>query len=227
MEKRELLKKLIVDICNNKAYEKAVFRGENDEYFAFNEGMVHVLEYDDLDYFSIHFTPEEKQEVEKIENELKLSDSTFLPIRGGAVDDLEGLLEYYTMYADEDEEDPGAEKAIDEIERLQAVFEDKNSIFYHRESHFLELFLFPEIEISDEPYVRCDWDHDEAYYYDLPFSTGVCDLLYDVVVGEDSFVELDCTLDCVVTNTYLTEEEQEEEYDRWIEVLSNIGSYII
>lgn len=149
MEKHELLKKLISDISNNEIYIRAVFYGDNDDYFAFCEGKVHVLEWEDLSYFSIHFTPEEKQEVKRIENELNLNYLTFLPIRGGVAYDLQSLIEYYTGVEDYDEEevdaeednDPGVTDKIDEIRKLQAVFKDENSIFYHRESKFLELFF--------------------------------------------------------------------------------------
>lgn len=224
MEKRELLKKMMSDISNNKDYNRTVFCGDNDDYFAFCEGNLRVLECDDLSYFSTHFTLEEKQEIERIENELKLNRLTFLPIRGGVADDLRSLIEYYE---DAEEDDLKVINKINEIEKLQTVFEDKNSIFYHRESKFLKLFLFPEIEFSDEPYVLQYWDHDDAYYYGLPFSTGVCDLLYDVVVGMDSFVELDSELDCIENDCDLTAEEKEEIYDHWIGVLSEIDNYIV
>ena len=229
MEKHELLKKMMFDINNDEYYNGAVFYGDNDDLFAFHEGNLHVLEgAADLSWFTVHFTPEEKQAVERIEKELQLNRWTFLPIRGEVVYSLQSLIEYYTMDEDYDEDaesddDLAASTEIDEIERLMAVFEDENSIFYHREDRFLELFVYPEVEISGAPYVRCDWDHDDAYDYDLPYSTGVCDLLYDIVVGMDSFVELDC----VENNCNLTAEEKEQIYDHWIEILSQIDNYIV
>ena len=225
MEKRELLKKMIADICNNECYDGAVFYGDDDDYFAFHEGNLHVLEGEDLSYFSVHFTPEEKQEVDRIANELKLDPLTFLAIRGGIVDCLQSLIECYEEYDGDEEEE--VENKIGEIEKLMAVFEDESSIFYHRESKFLDLYLFPEIKISGAPYVLCDWDHDDAYYYDLPISTGVCDLLYDVVVGMDSYIALDRELDYIENDCDLTAEEKEEAYDHWIEILSEIGNRIV
>lgn len=231
MEKLELLKKMISDISHNSKYNGAVFYGGGDGYFAFYEGKIYVIEWKDLSCFSIHFTPEEKQEVERIENELKLSYLTFLPIRGGVAYDLQSLIEYYTGGEDYDEEDEEAEDydvpevkdKINEIKKLQAVFEDETSIFYHRESHFLDLFLYSEVEISDAPYVCSAWDHDDAYYYGLPFSTGACVLLYDMVVDDESFDELDY----IENNNELSTEEKEGLCDRWIEILSEIDKYIV
>ena len=170
MEKLAILKKMIADISNNEYYKGAVFYGDGDDYFAFSEGKMYVIEWADLDYFfSMDFTHEEKQEVARIEKELKLDDLTFLPIRGGVAHDLKSLIEYYTGedYDEDDEDaeyynDPEIRNKINEIKKLQAVFKDKNSVFYHREDLFLELYLYPEIEISGAPYVRCEWDHDAA-----------------------------------------------------------------
>lgn len=244
MEKLAILKKMIADISNNEYYKGVVFYGDNDDYFAFCEGKIYVTEREDLSYFfSIHFTPEEKQEVARIEKELKLNGLTFLPIRGHVAYDLQSLIEYYTGedydeededYDEEDEdcnddkdaeirEDPDVKNKIEEIKKLQAVFKDKTSIFYHRESQFLELYLYPEIKISGAPYVRSSWDHDDAYYYGLNFSTGVCDLLYDIVVGYDSLVYPDLIED----DSDSTDEEKEKEYDRWIEILSEIDGRIV
>lgn len=230
MEKLAILKKMIADISNNEYYKGAVFYGDGDDYFAFSEGKIYVTEWEDLNYFSIHFTPEEQQEVARIENELELRHLTFLPIRGGVAHDLKNLIEYYTGedYDEDDEDaeyynDPEIRNKINEIKKLQAVFEDKNSVFYHRESHFMDLYLYSEVEISGAPYVRSDWDHDAAYYCDLPFSTGACDLLYDVVIGPDSCIYPDIIED----NDWSTDEEKEEMCDRWIEILSEINRRLL
>ena len=81
-------------------------------------------------------------------------------------------------------------------------FKRKDSIFYNRESEFLQLFLYSN-QKSCIAYVRSDWDHDEAYYLDLPFSTGEYDPLYDVIKNDPSItfpedIELmeDCEDEC-------------------------------
>ena len=214
MEKLKILTKMISDISNNEKYQGAVFSAEEDCYFAFMQDKLYEIEWPDLSYMTLHFTEEEKKEVARIEAELELNYETFLPIRGGVAHGLDSLIEYYA--------DDEAQK-IAEIKKLRAVFEDENSIFYHKEQHFLDLFLYSEINYSDSPYVYSDWDHDDAYYYNLPFSTGAYDSLYDCVANP---IESTVYPDYFDAN-YCTPEEKEEMCDRWIEILSNIDEYIV
>ena len=104
MEKLEILTKMISDICNNEKYQGAVFSAEEDYYFAFGEDKMYEAEWYDLSYMTLHFTEEERNEVERIEKELNLSDLTFLPIRGGVAYDLQSLIEYYAEGGDCDED---------------------------------------------------------------------------------------------------------------------------
>ena len=116
---------------------------------------------------------------------------------------------------DSDEEDK-----VEQIENLLDVLSDERSMFFNREEDFLSIFLYPELQ-SGVPYVHRDWDHDEAYYYDLDYSIGVCDPLYDVIVEEPDFVYPGYIEDYDDCN------EQENECDRWIEILSEIDKHIV
>ena len=211
MEKLELLKKLIADIGNNEKYRGAVFTTD-DLFFVIDDDKILAV-YEISDYFISNYTKEEFEEVQRIEKELKLNYKIFLPYKGNQVYSLEELIEYY-----EDEEDE--EGKIEQIEKLIEALNDEKSIFFDREQEFLGIFLNQELE-SGVAYVHSDWDHDESYYYNLPYSIGVYDKLYDVIVDEAEFIYPD------YIEEYDEPNAQEEECDRWIEILSNIDSYIL
>ena len=212
MNKFEILKQKIAEICNNKAYSGNIYNDDCD-WFVIEDNQISVISEDYIDgYFIPDFTEEEKKEVERIAAELNLNWEIYLPITGGVVSDLCSLIEYY-----EDLEENEAE--IAEIERLAEVLNQKDSIFYNREDAFKTIFLYPDLK-SGIAYVHRQWDHDEAYYLDLPFSTGVDDPLYDIIANEPEFVfpcELESEEEC---------EELDETYDHWIEILDHLDDYI-
>lgn len=212
MEKLELLKKMIADINNSKKYKDTVFRAE-DMLFVISDNEILAIEEDSISgYFFPDYTEEEFEEVKRIEKELALDYEVFLPYKGGVVCCLDDLIEYYE---NEDEEDK-----IKQIENLVEVLSDESSMFFDIEQEFLSIFLYPELQ-SGVPYVHRDWDHDEAYYDDLDYSIGVCDPLYDVIVEESEFAYPDDIED------YDDRNEQENECDRWIEILSEIDKHIV
>ena len=206
MEKLELLKKMIADISNNEKYRGTVF-STDDLFFVISHDKILATYTDNFpDYFIPEYTTEEFEYVQRIETELDLDEEVFLPYKGDEVDSLEELIEYYE---DEDEEDK-----IKQIEKLIEILNNEKSIFFDREQEFLNIFLYQELE-SGVAYVHSSWDHDDSYYYDLDYSIGVCDPLYDVIADEPEFVYPDDF------------EEQTEEYDRWIEILSEIDKYVV
>ena len=212
MEKLELLKKMIADISNSGVYQDSVFQAE-DLFFVISDNEILAIYEDSISgYFIPNYTKEEFEEVKRIEKELDLDYKVFLPYKGEVVCCLDDLIE---CYEDADEEDK-----IKQIESLLDVFNDESSMFFDREQEFMGIFLYDELQ-SGVPYVHRDWDHDEAYYYDLDYSIGVCDPLYDVIVDEAEFIYPD------VIEDYDDRTEQESECDRWIGILSEIGNYII
>ena len=212
MEKLELLKKMIANINNSEEYKDTVFQAE-DMFFVISDNKILAIEEDSISgYFIPDYTEEEFEEVKRIEKELDLDYMVFLPCKGDAGCCLDDLIE---CYENNDKEDK-----VEQIENLLDVLSDERSMFFNREEDFLSIFLYPELQ-SGVPYVHRDWDHDEAYYYDLDYSIGVCDPLYDVIVEEPDFVYPDDIED------YDDRTEQENECDRWIEILSEIGKHII
>ena len=212
MEKLELLKKMIADINNNKKYKDTVFLTEDMLFVIRNNKILAIEEYSISGYFTPRYSEEEFKEVKRIEKELALDYKVFLPYKGGVVCCLDDLIEYY--------ENKDEEEKVEHIKNLLDVLSDERSMFFNREDDFLSIFLYPELQ-SGVPYVHRDWDHDEAYYYGLDYSIGVCDPLYDVIVEEPDFVypyDIDDYDDCA---------EQENECDRWIEILSEIGKHIL
>lgn len=212
MEKLELLKKMIANINNSEEYKGTVFQAE-DMFFVISDNKILAIYEDSISgYFFHDYTEEEVKEVERIEKELALDYKVFLPCKSDARCCLDDLIE---CYEDNDEEDK-----IKQIENLLDVLSDERSMFFHREEDFLSIFLYPGLQ-SGVPYVHRDWDHDEAYYYGLDYSIGVCDPLYDVIVEEPDFIypyDIDDYDNCA---------EQENECDRWIEILSEIGKHIV
>lgn len=212
MKKLELLKEKIANINNSEEYKDTVFQAD-DMLFVISDNKILAICEDSISgYFFPDYTEEEFKEVKRIEKELALDYEVFLPCKGNASYCLDDLIEYYE---NEDEEDK-----IKQIENLVEVISDERSMFFDREQEFLSIFLYPELQ-SGVPYVHSDWDHDEAYYDDLDYSIGVCDPLYDVIVAEPEFAypdDIDDYDDCA---------EQENECDRWIEILSEIGKHIV
>ena len=212
MEKLELLKKMIANINNSEEYKDTVFQAE-DMLFVISDNKILAIYEDSISgYFFPDYTEEEFKEVKRIEKELDLDYMVFLPCKGNERCCLDDLIE---CYENNDKEDK-----VEQIENLLDVLSDERSMFFNREDDFLSIFLYPELQ-SGVPYVHRDWDHDEAYYYDLDYSIGVCDPLYDVIVEEPDFVypyDIDDYDDCA---------EQENECDRWIEILSEIGKHIL
>ncbi len=212
MEKLELLKKKIANINNSEEYKDTVFQAE-DMLFVISDNKILAIYEDSISgYFFPDYTEEEFKEVKRIEKELALDYKVFLPCKNDARYCLDDLIEYYE---NEDEEDK-----IKQIENLLDVLSDERSTFFDREGEFLSIFLHQELQ-SGVPYVHRDWDHDEAYYYDLDYSIGVCDPLYDVIVAEPEFAYPDDIDD------YDNCAEQENECDRWIEILSEIDKHIV
>jgi hypothetical protein len=212
MKKLELLKKMIADINNSRKYKGAVFQAE-DLLFVISDNKILAIEEDSISgYFFPDYSEEEFKEVKRIEKELALDYEVFLPYKGGVVCCLDDLIEYYE---NEDEEDK-----VEQIDNLVEVLSDESSMFFDREQEFLSIFLYPELQ-SGVPYVHRDWDHDEAYYDDLDYSIGECDPLYDVIVEESEFAYPDDIED------YDDRNEQENECDRWIEILSEIDKHIV
>lgn len=212
MKKLELLKKMIADINNSEEYKDTVFQAE-DMFFVISDNKILAIEEDSISgYFIPNYTEEEFEEVKRIEKELDLDYRVFLPCKGDEGCCLDDLIE---CYEDNDKEDN-----VEQIESLLDVLSDEKSMFFNREDDFLSIFLYPELQ-SGVPYVHRDWDHDEAYYYGLDYSIGVCDPLYDVIVEEYEFVYPDEIED------YDDRTEQENECDRWIEILSEIGKHIV
>ena len=206
MRKNELLKQKIAEICNNNAYSRNIY---NDDCYLFviENNQISVIDEDSIDgYFIQDYTEEEEKEVERIKAELNWHWETYLPIIGGVASGLSSLIEYY-----EDQEEDEAK--IEEIERLVEVLSQKDSIFFNRENIFLNIFLHPDLK-SGIAYVHRQWDHDASYYLDLPFSTGVNDPLYDIIVNEPEFV-----ID--------SDEEDDEICDYWIDILDHLEDYII
>ena len=206
MRKIELLQQKIAEICNNNAYSGNIY---NDDCYLFviENNQISVIDEDSIDgYFIPDYTEEEEKEVERIKAELNWHWETYLPIIGGVASGLSSLIEYY-----EDQEEDEAK--IEEIERLVEVLSQKDSIFFNREDVFLNIFLHPDLE-SGIAYVHCQWDHDDSYYLDLPFSTGVNDPLYDIIANEPEFV-------------IESDEEDDEICDYWIDILDHLEDYII
>jgi hypothetical protein len=206
MRKIELLKQKIAEICNNNAYSRNIY---NDDCYLFviDNNQISVIDEDSIDgYFIQDYTEEEKNAVERITAELNWHWETYLPIIGRVASDLSSLIEYY----EDLEED---EAKIEEIERLVEVLSQKDSIFFNRENIFLNIFLHPDLE-SGIAYVHRQWDHDASYYLNLPFSTGVNDPLYDIIVNESEFV-----ID--------SDEEDDEICDYWINILDHLEDYIL
>ncbi len=212
MKKLELLKEKIANINNSEEYKDTVFQAE-DMFFVISDNKILVIYEDGISgYFIPDYTEEEFKEVKRIEKELDLDYMVFLPCKGDAGCSLDDLIE---CYENNDEEDK-----VEQIENLLDVLSDERSMFFNREEAFLSIFLYPELQ-SGVPYVHRDWDHDEAYYYDLDYSIGVCDPLYDVIVEESEFAYPDDIED------YDDRNEQENECDRWIAILSEIGKHIL
>lgn len=212
MKKLELLKEKIANINNSEEYKDTVFQSE-DMFFVISDNKILAIYEDSISgYFFPNYTEEEFKEVKRIEKELDLDYMVFLPCKGNERCCLDDLIE---CYENNDKEDK-----VEQIENLLDVLSDERSMFFNREDDFLSIFLYPELQ-SGVPYVHRDWDHDEAYYYGLDYSIGVCDPLYDVIVEEPDFVypyDIDDYDDCA---------EQENECDRWIEILSEIGKHIL
>ena len=209
MKKLELLKEKIANINNSEEYKDTVFQAD-DMLFVISDNKILAIYEDGISgYFIPDYTEEEFKEVKRIEKELDLDYMVFLPCKGNAGCCLDDLIE---CYENNDEEDK-----VKQIENLLDVLSDERSMFFNREEDFLSIFLYPELQ-SGVPYVHRDWDHDEAYYYGLDYSIGVCDPLYDVIVEEPDFVYPYDIDDCA---------EQENECDRWIEILSEIGKHIV
>ena len=209
MRKFELLKQKIAEICNNNAYSRNIY---NDDCYLFviNNNQISVIDEDSIDgYFIQNYTEEEKNAVERITAEFNWHWETYLPIIGGAASGLSSLIEYY----EDLEED---EAKIEEIERLVEVLSQKDSIFFNREDIFLNIFLHPDLE-NGIAYVHRQWDHDDSYYLDLPFSTGVNDPLYDVIENEPDFV----------IEPDEEDEELDEICDHWIDILDHLEDYIL
>ena len=212
MEKLELLKKMIANINNSEEYKDTVFQTE-DMFFVISDNKIFAIYEDGISgYFIPDYTEEEFKEVKRIEKELALDYKVFLPCKSDARCCLDDLIEGYEYNDEEDK--------VEQIENLLDVLSDERSMFFNREGDFLSIFLYPELQ-SGVPYVHRDWDHDEAYYYGLDYSIGVCDPLYDVIVEEYDFVYPD------VIEDYDDRNEQENECDRWIEILSEIGKHIV
>ena len=216
MDKLELLKKMIADVCNNEANYRNIY--QTDEcLFVVNKDCIYVLyekDFEDMNnYFIPDFTEEESKEAKKIAKDINLNRHIYLPIVGGVVSDLESLIEYY-------EDDDKYEEKAEEINKLIKELSQENSIFYNCEHKFLDLFLYPHLE-SGIAYVHSEWDHDEAYYYHLPFRTGVEDPLYEVIENEWSIVLPD------IIDELENDEEVDEECNYWIYVLSNLNNFIL
>ena len=212
MKKLELLKKKIANINNSEEYKDIVFQAE-DMLFVISDNKILAIYEDSISgYFIPDYTEEEYKEVKRIEKELALDYEVFLPYKGGVVGCLDDLIEYYENEVEEDK--------IKQIENLVEVLSDESSMFFDREQELLSIFLYPELQ-SGVPYVHRDWDHDEAYYDDLDYSIGECDPLYDVIVEESEFAYPDDIED------YDDRNEQENECDRWIEILSEIDKHIV
>jgi hypothetical protein len=212
MKKLELLKKMIANINNSEEYKDTVFQAE-DMFFVISDNKILAIYEDGISgYFIPNYTEEELKEVKRIEKELDLDYMVFLPCKGDAGCCLDDLIE---CYENNDKEDK-----VEQIENLLDVLSDERSMFFNREEDFLSIFLYPELQ-SGVPYVHRDWDHDEAYYYGLDYSIGVCDPLYDVIVEKPDFVYPDYIED------YDDRTEQENECDRWIEILSEIDKHIV
>ncbi len=210
MEKFELLKNMIADISNDEKYRKTVFETD-DLVFVIRGGEIFAIDAEEMpDYFIHEYSKEEFEYVQRIERELDLDYDVFLPLKGDVVICLEDLIECYEVEDEEENEDK-----IEQIEKLIDVINDEKSVFYKREQEFLSIFLNRELE-SGVAYVHNDWDHDESYYYGLDYSIGVYDPLYDVIANEFEFVYPDDF-----------EEQNEEECDRWIEILSEIDKYVV
>ena len=71
-------------------------------------------------------------------------------------------------------------------------------------------------------YACSEWDHDDAYYLELPFSTGVKEPLYEIIENEPSIIFPD------IIEDWENEEEFDysEECEYWIGVLSDLDKYL-
>lgn len=212
MKKLALLKKMISEINQDEKYQDTVFQTD-DMFFVICDNQILAIDQDSISgYFFHEYSKKEVAEVERIEKELGLDDMVFLPCKGNLGCGLDDLLESYEI--------AGEEEKIHQVEKLIEVLSDEKSIFFNREGDFLSIYLYPELQ-GGIPYVHREWDHDESYYYDLDYSIGECDPLYDVIVEEAEVIlpdEIEDYDDCA---------EQEDECDRWIEILSNIDRHIL
>lgn len=215
MDKIEIVKQKIVEICNTKKYDGNIY--ETDEYlFIVKENNIFAI-YNNFDndcfYFVPKFTGEEYKEAQRIEKKLNLDRIIYLPILGGVVSDLKSLIKYY-----ENRDVNNGE--IVQIKSLIETLNKKDTIFYNRECEFLERFLNSDLE-NGIVYVHHQWDHDEAYYYHLPFSVGVNDPLYEIIESDPDITLIEDF------EMYEDIEEVDEECNYWIYILNSIDSYII
>lgn len=208
MNNAELLKKMIADISNDPKYFGKVY--EFDDILFIIDEKIYAIDNYDISYYTPCFTEEESKEVKRIEKELDLQYEIFLPIKGGVAWGLQELIEYYG--------DEKSENKINHINKLINELSKEDSIFYKREEAFLNIFLNPDLE-SGVPYVHSQWDHDEAYYLGLPFSTGVEDPLYEVIRYDSEFYFPDDELE--------DDEDYDNECKQWIDILSDINKYSI
>ena len=208
MKKFELIKKLIADISNNEKYKGNIYveRSSYDEYDSF-----FVVENDNIytsgkeDYYVYDFIEEEVEYVKQINEELCLYMYEF----GREWLTIEELVEYY--YDQEDEE------AVLQIEKLLDVLNDEKSLFYRRKDNFVHILNRLDLK-SGVKYVYREpneellrWKDDITPYWSL-------EPLYDTIKDE-------CCEDIMETLADL--DEDDEELDHWINILSEIDKYIL
>ena len=210
MPRLELLKQKVAEACGNEANHRNIYETDFCKFIIGKQGiyLLYDDDYEDLNYFVPEFTEEEFKEVKRIESELRLNWDIYLPIEGSVALDLESLIEYY--YDDDD-----AEAKTKEISRLIEELDREDSVFYNREYKFLDIFLHGKLK-SGIAYVHSEWDHDDAYYLGLPFSTGIYDTLYEII-ADNASLTLPEDLKCF----------EDDECDYWIDVLSNLDKYLI
>ena len=209
MTKNEILMQKVAEVCGNEINHTNIYETDDCKFVITVENIYLLYDYDyeDLNYFIPEFTEAEFKEVKRIKAELNLNLEIYLPLEGGVVYGLELLMDYYDC--------DNAEDKAEEIGRLIEELNKEGSLFYKRESEFLNIFLHDDFK-PGVAYVHSDWDHDEAYYLGLPFSTGVYDTLYEIIVDNASIT---------LPEDYKYFEN--EECDFWISVLSNLDEYLI
>lgn len=203
MNKIELIKKLITDISNNEKYKGAIYNVD-DCFFVIENDIIYISE--EIHYDVCNFIPEEVEYVKQAKEELDLDDFIFR--REGF--NLEDLLECY--YDSEDEE-----SAL-QVEKLLDFLADEKSLFHGREDYFVHILNRLDLK-NGEKYVYREPDEETLRYTDdiEPYWSEVP--LYDAILDEYYYlINPDC---------WDEDDEDDEELEHWIKVLTEIDKYTL